>query len=119
MAKNIDELGPKIRRYERTLQRKMIAVAEESGKNLEIKVHKGCYVALQGPYFRNACRIRMVRAIGGDAVGMSTVPEVIVAKHMGMDCFGISIITDVGGPEIVFTVSHEKFYKLPIKQCQM
>ncbi len=62
----------------------------------------------------------MVRAIGGDAVGMSTVPEVIVAKHMRMDCFGISIITDVGlDQKSLSTVSHEEVLQALIKQCQM
>ncbi len=50
----------------------------------------------------------MIKAIGGDMVGMSTVPEVIVARHMGMDAFCISVITDLGGPDIAFAVSHEE-----------
>ena len=88
--------------------KKMIEVAQNVAKDLGIKAHEGCYVALQGPTFETPAEYGMIKAIGGDAVGMSTVPEVIVAKHQGMDCFGISIITDVGGPDIAYTVTHEE-----------
>lgn len=107
-GRNIDELGPRFVDMSEPYSRKMIEVAKKVAEDESIKVHQGCYVALQGPTFETPAEYGMVRAIGGDAVGMSTVPEVIVAKHQGMDCFGISIITDLGGPEIAFTVSHEE-----------
>lgn len=107
-GKNIDELGPRFVDMSEPYNKKMIEIAANVAKNLNIKVHKGCYVALQGPTFETPAEYGMIRAIGGDVVGMSTVPEVIVAKHQGMDCFGISIITDVGGPDIAFMVSHEE-----------
>lgn len=107
-GKNIDELGPRFVDMSEPYNRKMIETAKKVAEDEGIKVHQGCYVALQGPTFETPAEYGMVRAIGGDAVGMSTVPEVIVAKHQGMDCFGISIITDLGGPEIAFTVSHEE-----------
>lgn len=86
----------------------MISVAEQSAKENNIKVHQGIYVALQGPTFETPAEYGMIKAIGGDMVGMSTVPEVIVAKHMNMDVFCVSVITDLGGPDIAFTVSHEE-----------
>ena len=107
-GKNIDELGPRFVDMSEPYNKNMIETALEVAKDLDIKIHQGCYVALQGPTFETPAEYGMVRAIGGDAVGMSTVPEIIVAKHQGMDCFGISIITDVGGPEIAFSVSHEE-----------
>lgn len=107
-GKNIDELGPRFVDMSEPYHKKMIKVAQDAAAENNIKVHKGVYVALQGPTFETPAEYGMIRAIGGDAVGMSTVPEVIVAKHQGMDCFGISIITDVGGPEIAFSVSHEE-----------
>lgn len=107
-GKNIDELGPRFVDMSEPYNKNMIACAEQVAQDLDIKIHQGCYVALQGPTFETPAEYGMVRAIGGDAVGMSTVPEIIVAKHQGMDCFGISIITDVGGPEIAFSVSHEE-----------
>ncbi|MGC4129475.1 MAG: purine-nucleoside phosphorylase [Bergeyella sp.] len=107
-GKNIDELGPRFVDMSEPYSKKMIAVAEDVAKTENINVHKGIYLALQGPTFETPAEYGMVRAVGADAVGMSTVPEVIVAKHQGMDCFGISIITDVGGPDIAFTVSHEE-----------
>lgn len=107
-GKNLVELGPRFVDMSEPYNIKMIEVAAKVAEDLGIKAHQGCYVALQGPTFETPAEYGMIKAIGGDAVGMSTVPEVIVAKHQGMDCFGISIITDVGGPDIAFTVSHEE-----------
>ena len=107
-GKNIDEFGPRFVDMSEPYNKKMLQVAENIAKEENITVHKGVYLALQGPTFETPAEYGMVRAVGGDAVGMSTVPEVIVAKHQGMNCFGISIITDVGGPDIAFTVSHEE-----------
>lgn len=107
-GKNIDELGPRFVDMSEPYNKKMIEVAADVAKKLDITAHQGCYVALQGPTFETPAEYGMIKAIGGDAVGMSTVPEVIVAKHQGMDCFGISIITDVGGPDIALTVTHEE-----------
>lgn len=107
-GQNLDELGPRFVDMSEPYNRKMLEVAQNVANENNIKVHKGVYVALQGPTFETPAEYGMVKAIGGDAVGMSTVPEVIVAKHQGMDCFGISIITDLGGPDIAFNVSHEE-----------
>ena len=107
-GKNIDELGPRFVDMSEPYNREMIALAEEIAQDQNITVQKGVYVGLQGPTFETPAEYGLVRAIGGDAVGMSTVPEVIVAKHMGMHCFCLSIITDLGGPEIAFAVSHEE-----------
>jgi purine-nucleoside phosphorylase len=107
-GKNIDELGPRFVDMSEPYNKKMISVAEKVASENNIKIHQGTYVALQGPTFETPAEYGMIKAIGGDMVGMSTVPEVIVAKHMGMDVFGISIITDLGGPDIAHSVSHEE-----------
>ena len=107
-GKNWDDFGPRFVDMSEPYNREMIAIAEKVAVDTGIKLHQGCYVSLQGPTFETPAEYGMIRAIGGDAVGMSTVPEVIVAKHQGMNVFGISIITDLGGPEIAFSVSHEE-----------
>ncbi len=107
-GKNIDELGPRFVDMSEPYNKKMIAVAEQAASDHTIKIHQGVYVALQGPTFETPAEYGMIKAIGGDMVGMSTVPEVIVARHMGMDAFCISVITDLGGPDIAFAVSHEE-----------
>lgn len=107
-GKNIEELGPRFVDMSKPYHKEMITIAEQVASENNIKVHQGVYVGLQGPTFETPSEYGLVRAIGGDMVGMSTVPEVIVAKHMGMDVFCVSIITDLGGSEIALPVSHEE-----------
>ena len=107
-GKNLDEFGPRFVDMSEPYNLKMLEIAEKIASENNIDIKKGVYVSLQGPTFETPSEYGLVRAIGGDAVGMSTVPEVIVAKHQGMNCFGISIITDLGGPAIAFNVSHEE-----------
>ena len=83
------------------------AIADEKG----IKVQHGVYLATQGPTYETPSEYRMFARWGADAVGMSTVPEVIVARHCGIRCFGISNITDLGGMEEVVLITHEDVQK--------
>lgn len=107
-GKNLEELGPRFVDMSEAYDKKFIETAHKIASDNNITIQEGVYVGLQGPTFETPAEYGMVRAIGGDAVGMSTVPEIIVAKHQGMRCFAISIITDLGGPEISFNVSHEE-----------
>ena len=105
-GKNLEKFGTRFPDMSEAYNRSMISLAEEIAKEQGINLQKGVYVGLQGPTFETPAEYGMVRAIGGDAVGMSTVPEVIVARHQGMKVFALSIISDLGGANIAPTVSH-------------
>jgi purine-nucleoside phosphorylase len=90
---------------------KLIKLATEIARENKIRVKYGVYVGVQGPTFETPAEYKMYRILGGDAVGMSTVPEVIVAHHCGIRTFGISIITDLGGFNAPVEVSHEAVQK--------
>lgn len=107
-GKNLDDFGPRFVDMSEPYDKVMLEAARKVAREQNLSLQEGVYVALQGPTFETPAEYGMVRAIGGDAVGMSTVPETIVAKHQGMRVFGVSVITDLGGPEIAFAVSHEE-----------
>jgi purine-nucleoside phosphorylase len=106
-GENDERFGPRFVDMHEPYSRKMIETMKAIARENKIKVHEGVYLALQGPTFETPAEYRMVKLMGADAVGMSTVPEVIVAKHMGMDCFGLSVITDLGLEGKIEEVSHE------------
>ena len=91
--------------------KQLIAMAKEIAAEKGIRVVEGVYLGTQGPTFETPAEYRMFHRMGGDAVGMSTVPEVIVARHCGIRVFGISVITDLGVEGIVVECSHEEVQK--------
>ncbi|MDG1428755.1 MAG: purine-nucleoside phosphorylase [Crocinitomicaceae bacterium] len=107
IGKNIDELGPRFPDMSQPYSHDMIALAKEIAAENKIRVATGTYAGLTGPTLETPAEYSYVRAIGADAVGMSTVPEVIVARHMSIPCFAISIITDLGVPGKIEEVSVE------------
>lgn len=92
---NLDEYGPRFPDMTRPYDPKLIKLAEESAAQLGISVRKGVYVACSGPSYETPAEYRYFLTIGADAVGMSTTPEVIVARHASIPVFGMSVITDV------------------------
>lgn len=108
IGKNIEELGPRFpdmsEAYSKDLIEKAIKVASAN----KIKVQQGVYLGLSGPTFETPAEYKMIRAMGADTVGMSTVPEVIVARHMNIPCFAISIITDLGVAGKIVKITHEE-----------
>ena len=109
---NDEELGPRFPDMSEPYDRRLIALAERIALEEGIKVHKGVYIAVTGPNLETAAEYRFFRIIGADAVGMSTVPEVIVAIHSGMRVFGISVITDKCVPDALERADVEKILKV-------
>lgn len=105
---NYNELGPRFVDMSETYKKDYINLAKIIANKNNIKISEGVYAGLTGPCFETPAEYRYLFLLGADAVGMSTVPEVIVAKHAGMSVFGISIITDLGIDGKVQKVSHDE-----------
>ena len=104
---NLDALGPRFPDMSEPYDQALIAKAKEIAAAHGIPVQVGCYVGLTGPTLETPAEYRYVRIIGGDAVGMSTVPEAIAARHMGIPCFAMSVITDMGVEGRIEKTTHE------------
>ena len=112
---NINELGPRFPDMSEAYSKKLIKLAEEIAFENKIDVVRGVYAGLTGPTLETPAEYFYTRAIGADAVGMSTVPEVIAARHMSIPCFGFSVITDLGVPGRIIEVTHEDVQKVAEK----
>lgn len=110
-GKNDERFGPRFVNMSEPYSKNMIAKVKEIASELNIEVHDGIYLGLQGPTFETLAEYKMVKNIGADCVGMSTVPEVIVARHMELETFGLSVITDMGDEENIEDVNHSEVLK--------
>ncbi len=112
IGKNYDELGPRFPDMSSAYDKELIRLAESVSRKLNIETKKGVYVAISGPNYATRAELRMLRKIGGDTIGMSTVPEVIVARHSGVKILGISCVTDMAIADEIVSISHEEVIKV-------
>lgn len=107
VGQNDDRIGPRFpdmgEAYDKYLIKKALIIAQEH----KIRIHKGIYLSTSGPTFETPAEYKYFRTIGADAVGMSTTPEVIIARHMNLPCFAVSIITDLGVEGKIEYTTHE------------
>lgn len=108
IGNNDERIGTRFPDMSEAYDHRLIVLADDIAKKLDIHVQHGVYVGDSGPSYETPAEYRYYRAIGGDCVGMSTVPEVIVARHCGLTVFAVSVITDLGGQEIPVEVTHEE-----------
>ncbi len=112
---NYDELGDRFPAMTEAYRKDLVALADKIAQEKGLRLMHGVYVGVTGPTFETPAEYEYFRIIGGDAVGMSTVPEVIVANHAGMRVFGLSVITDLGGKDIDIPPSHEEVQQAAVK----
>ncbi|MBR4138015.1 MAG: purine-nucleoside phosphorylase [Bacteroidales bacterium] len=108
IGKNDDRIGTRFPELSEAYNKNVLAMADQIAHELKIKVQHGVYVGDTGPTYETPAEYNYYRIIGGDCVGMSTVPEVIVARHCGLPVFAVSVITDLGGKDIAVQVTHEE-----------
>jgi purine-nucleoside phosphorylase len=112
IGKHNPEFGARFPDMSDAYDKDLVAKAKSIAKELNIKVQEGVYTATTGPTFETPSEYKYFRIIGSDTVGMSTVPEVIAARQMGIPCFAMSIITDLGVPGKIVEVTHEEVQKV-------
>lgn len=105
---NESKLGPRFPDMSRAYSPELLTLAQDAAKSLGIEIQQGVYAGITGPTYMTPAELMMLRKLGGDAVGMSTVPEVIVASHMAMQVIGISCVTDMAIGEELEPLSHEQ-----------
>jgi purine-nucleoside phosphorylase len=106
IGQNEEELGTRFPDMSDAYDKPLIDLAFRIAEKQGVRLRKGVYAAVSGPTFETPAEYRYIRTIGADAVGMSTVPEVIAARHMGLRCFAFSVITDLGVPGKIVEVTH-------------
>jgi purine-nucleoside phosphorylase len=111
LGRNEDELGPRFPDMSEPYNKRLIGVAKQAGKTLGIPLREGVYYGVTGPTFETHAEYRMISLMGADAVGMSTVQESIVAAHMQLPVFAISVITDLGIREDDSIITHAEVLK--------
>ncbi|MGE0560943.1 MAG: purine-nucleoside phosphorylase [Flavobacteriales bacterium] len=114
-GKNIDELGPRFPDMSEPYSRKLNSVIKDIASANNIRLQEGVYAALSGPTYETPAEYNYIKIIGADAVGMSTVPEVIIANHIGLPCVALSIITDLGVKGKIVEISHEEVQEIAQK----
>jgi purine-nucleoside phosphorylase len=107
-GRNNAEVGPRFPDMSEPYKYEFINKAKSIAAINNIKIFEGVYIGLQGPTFETRAEYKFLHIIGGDTVGMSTVPEVIVARHMGMEAFGMSVVTDLGIRDELNVITHEE-----------
>lgn len=108
IGKNESALGPRFPDMSEPYSKSLIQQAKQIGQHLGIELKEGVYCGVTGPTFETRAEYKLIQALGGDAVGMSTVQEVIVARHMDMPVFAMSVITDIGIREEENTITHQE-----------
>ncbi len=108
IGSNIDEFGPRFPDMSEAYDKKILSSAKKIARHHGISIKTGVYAAVSGPTYETPAEYKYISVLGADAVGMSTVPEVIVARHMGLPVFAVSVISDLGVDGKIIEISHQE-----------